>query len=168
MKKIVRPGPAAARLHGCYKGYFSCGIKVRRIMPGRTSILLEEAQRVIQAAMDKAEEIGQPMNVAVMDNGRDLKAFARMEDAWLGSVDIAINKAFTSTSFLMPTQDLAEMTQPGQPLYGLETTNNGRVVNFAGGIPLMRDGEVAGAIGVSGGTVDQDQEVAEAGVAAFS
>jgi uncharacterized protein GlcG (DUF336 family) len=142
---------------------------VRRIMQqgGRTSILLEEAQGVIQAAMQKAEDIGQPMNVAVVDNGRDLKAFARMEDAWLGSIDIAINKAFTSASFLMPTEDLTEMTQPGQPLYGLEATNNGRVVIFAGGIPLMRDGEVAGAIGVSGGTVDQDQEVAEAGVAAF-
>lgn len=133
----------------------------------RTSISLEEAQNVIGTAMQKAEEIGQPMNVAVVDNGRDLKAFARMEDAWLGSIDIAINKAFTSASFVMPTQDLAEMTQPGQPLYGLETTNYGRVVNFAGGIPLMRGEEVAGAIGVSGGTVDQDQEVAEAGVAAF-
>ena len=133
----------------------------------RTSILLEEAQAVIEAAMQKAEEIGQPMNVAVVDNGRDLKAFARMEDAWLGSIDIAINKAFTSASFLMPTQDLAEMTQPGQPLYGLETTNFGRVIIFAGGIPLMRGEEAAGAIGVSGGTVDQDQEVAEAGVAAF-
>lgn len=133
----------------------------------RTSILLEEAQAVIEAAMQKAEEIGQPMNVAVVDNGRDLKAFARMEDAWLGSIDIAINKAFTSASFLMPTQDLTEMTQPGQPLYGLETTNFGRVIIFAGGIPLMRGEEVAGAIGVSGGTVDQDQEVAEAGVAAF-
>jgi uncharacterized protein GlcG (DUF336 family) len=134
---------------------------------GRTSILLEEAQAVIRAALEKAEEIGQPMNVAVVDNGSNLKAFARMEDAWLGSVDIAIDKAFTSVSFLMPTQDLAEMTQPGQPLYGLEATNNGRVVIFAGGIPLMRDGEVAGAVGVSGGTVDQDQEVAEAGVSAF-
>jgi uncharacterized protein GlcG (DUF336 family) len=134
---------------------------------GRTSILLEEAQAVIRAALEKAEEIGQPMNVAVVDNGSNLKAFARMEDAWLGSVDIAIDKAFTSVSFLMPTQDLADMTQPGQPLYGLETTNNGRVVNFAGGIPLVRDGEVAGAVGVSGGTVDQDQEVAEAGVSAF-
>ena len=133
----------------------------------RTTILLDEAQGVIQAAIEKAEEIGQPMNVAVVDNGRDLKAFARMEDAWLGSVDIAIDKAFTSASFLMPTQDLAELTQPGQPLYGLETTNDGRVVNFAGGIPLMRDGEVAGAVGVSGGTVEQDQEVAEAGVSAF-
>jgi len=133
----------------------------------RTTILLEEAQAVIRAAMEKAGEIGQPMNVAVVDNGRDLKAFARMEDAWLGSIDIAVNKAFTSASFLMPTQDLADMTQPGQPLYGLESTNNGRVVNFAGGIPLMRGEDVAGAIGVSGGTIEQDQEVAEAGAAAF-
>lgn len=130
-------------------------------------ITLEDARRVIAAAEEKAREIGQPMNTAVVDGGRDLKAFARMEEAWLGSIDIAINKAFTAASFLMPTQDLAEMTQPGQPLYGLETTNNGRVVNFAGGIPLVRDDEVVGAVGVSGGTVEQDQEVAEAGVAAF-
>jgi uncharacterized protein GlcG (DUF336 family) len=131
------------------------------------SITLEEAQRVIQAALEKAQEIGQPMNVAIMDNGRELKAFSRMEDAWLGSISIAIDKAFTSASFLMPTQDLAPMTQPGEPLYGLETTNGGRVINFAGGIPLMRGDDVAGAIGVSGGTPDQDHEVAEAGVAAF-
>lgn len=135
---------------------------------GRATIVLEEAQEIIRAAMQKAEEIGQPMNVAIVDNGRQLKAFARMEDAWLGSISIAIDKAFTAVSFLMSTQDLAEMTQPGQPLYGLETTNGGRVVNFAGGILLTReDGQVAGAIGVSGGTVDQDQEVAEAGVAAL-
>ena len=131
------------------------------------SIALEEAQRVIQAALEKAREIGQPMNVAVVDNGRELKAFSRMEDAWLGSVSISIDKAFTSVSFLMPTQDLADMTQPGQPLYGLETTNGGRIINFAGGIPLMRGDDVAGAIGVSGGTPDQDHEVAEAGLAAF-
>jgi uncharacterized protein GlcG (DUF336 family) len=131
------------------------------------SITLEEAQRVVQAALDKAQELGQPMNVAVVDNGRELKAFSRMEDAWLGSISIAIDKAFTSASFLMPTQDLASMTQPGEPLYGLETTNGGRIINFAGGIPLMRGDDVAGAIGVSGGTPDQDHEVAEAGVAAF-
>ncbi len=131
------------------------------------SIALEEAQRVIQAALEKAREIGQPMNVAVVDNGRELKAFSRMEDAWLGSISISIDKAFTSASFLMPTQDLAPMTQPGEPLYGLETTNGGRIINFAGGIPLMRGDDVAGAIGVSGGTPDQDHEVAEAGVAAF-
>ncbi|MEJ7873234.1 MAG: heme-binding protein [Rubrobacteraceae bacterium] len=131
------------------------------------SIALEEAQRVIQAALEKAREIGQPMNVAVVDNGRELKAFSRMEDAWLGSISISIDKAFTAASFLMPTQDLAPMTQPGQPLYGLETTNGGRIINFAGGIPIMRGDDVAGAIGVSGGTPDQDQEVAEAGLAAF-
>ncbi len=131
------------------------------------SVTLEEAQRVIQAALEKAREIGQPMNVAVVDNGRELKAFSRMEDAWLGSISIAIDKAFTSVSFLMPTQDLASMTQPGEPLYGLETTNGGRVINFAGGIPLMRGDDVAGALGVSGGTPDQDHEVAEAGLAAF-
>ncbi len=132
------------------------------------SVTLEEAQSIISAAQQKAQEIGQPMNVAVVDNGRNLKAFARMEDAWLGSIDIAIDKAFTSASFLLSTQDLADMAQPGQPLFGLHTTNDARVVIFAGGIPLMRGDEVAGAIGVSGGTVDQDQEVAEAGVAAFS
>lgn len=131
------------------------------------SVTLEEAQRIIQAALDKAREIGQPMNVAIVDNGRELKAFSRMEAAWLGSISIAIDKAYTSVSFVMPTQDLADMTQPGQPLYGLETTNGGRVINFAGGIPLMRSDDVAGAIGVSGGTPDQDHEVAEAGVAAL-
>jgi uncharacterized protein GlcG (DUF336 family) len=135
----------------------------------RTTVLLEEAQSIIQAAQQKAQEIGQPMNIAVVDNGRELKAFARMEDAWLGSIEISIDKAFTAASFPdFSTQDLADVTQPGQPLYGLETIRHGRFVNFAGGIALMRNGEVAGAIGVSGGTVDQDQEVAEAGLGAFS
>ncbi len=131
-------------------------------------ITLDEAQSIITAAQEKAQEIGQPMNVAVVDGGTNLKAFARMDDAWLGSISIAIDKGFTAAAFEMPTQDLAEMTHSGQPLFGLNTTNNGRIVIFAGGIPLTRNGDVVGAIGVSGGTVDQDQEVAEAGVAAFS
>jgi uncharacterized protein GlcG (DUF336 family) len=134
----------------------------------RETVTLEEAQAIIQAAQQTAEEMGQPMNIAILDNGRQLKAFARMEDAWLGSIDISIDKAFTAASFPdFETKDLADVTQPGQPLYGLETTNGGRIVNFAGGIPLMRGDDVAGAIGVSGGTVDQDQQVAEAGAAAF-
>jgi uncharacterized protein GlcG (DUF336 family) len=134
----------------------------------RETVTLEEAQAIIQAAQETAEEMGQPMNIAILDNGRQLKAFARMEDAWLGSIDISIDKAFTAASFPdFETKDLADVTQPGQPLYGLETTNGGRIVNFAGGIPLMRGDDVAGAIGVSGGTVDQDQQVAEAGAAAF-
>ena len=122
--------------------------------------MLDGIQRVVRAAIEKAEDIGQLMNVAVVDNGRDLKAFARIEDAWLGSIDIAINKAFTSASFQMSTEDRTEMSQPGQPPYGLEVTKNGRVIIFAGGMLLERDGDIAGAIGVSGGTVDQNQEVA--------
>lgn len=130
-------------------------------------ITLEEARSIISAAEQKAEEIGQPMNIAVVDAGRDLKAFARMEKAWLGSIDIAINKAFTAVSFEMPTQELADMAQPGQSLFGIHTTNDENIVIFAGGIPLERDGEIVGAIGVSGGTIDLDQQVAEAGVASF-
>ena len=130
-------------------------------------VTLDQTRKIIDAAEQKAQEIGQPMNVAVLDAGRNLKAFARMENAWLGSIDIAIDKAFTSVSLELPTQDLAEQAQPGQPLFGIHTTNGGRVVIFAGGIPLVQDGEVVGAVGVSGGTPDQDHEVAEAGVAAF-
>ncbi len=130
-------------------------------------ITLEDARRVVSAAEEKAREIGQPMDIAVLDAGRNLKSFARMDDAWLGSIEIAIDKAYTSTSFEMSTEDLASQAQPGQPLFGINTTSNSRVVIFAGGIPIERDGQVVGAVGVSGGTPDQDQQVAEAGVAAF-
>ncbi|CAN5667736.1 heme-binding protein [soil metagenome] len=127
----------------------------------------EEARKIISAAVEKAEEIGQPMNIAVMDAGMNLVAFERMDDAWVLSIDIAIDKAFTSAGRGLSTRDIGEKAQPGQPLFGVNTTNGGRVVIFPGGLPLMRDGEVVGAIGVSGGPVDQDEEVAEAGVAAF-
>jgi uncharacterized protein GlcG (DUF336 family) len=132
-----------------------------------TVITLEEAQGMISAAERKAQEMGQPMNIAVMDAGRNLVAFHRMDGAWVASIDIAIDKAFTSAGRGLTTRKIGEMAQPGQPLFGINTTNGGRIVIFAGGIPLMRDGEVVGAIGVSGGTVDEDHEVAEAGVAAF-
>jgi uncharacterized protein GlcG (DUF336 family) len=130
-------------------------------------ITLEEAQTIISAAERKAQQIGQPMNIAVMDAGRNLMAFHRMDGAWVASIDIAIDKAFTSAGRGLTTREIGEMAQPGQPLFGINTTHGGRIVIFAGGIPLMRDGEVVGAIGVSGGTVDEDHEVAEAGVAAF-
>ena len=130
-------------------------------------ITLEEAQRVISAAEHKARQMGTPMNIAVMDAGRNLVAFHRMDGAWVASIDIAIDKAFTSAGRGLTTRKIGEMAQPGQPLFGINTTNGGRIVIFAGGIPLMRDGEVVGAIGVSGGTVDEDHEVGEAGVAAF-
>ncbi|MDP8938692.1 MAG: heme-binding protein [Actinomycetota bacterium] len=127
----------------------------------------EEARQIISAAVRKAEEIGQPMNIAVMDAGRNLLAFERMDGAWVASIDIAIDKAFTSAGRGLSTRKIGEMAQPGQPLFGINTTNGGRIVIFAGGLPLVRDGEVVGAIGVSGGSVDQDEEAAEAGVAAF-
>ena len=130
-------------------------------------ITLEDARRVVSAAEEKAREIGQPMNIAVLDSGRNLKSFARMDAAWLGSIEIAVDKAYTSASFELSTEDLTSQAQPGQPLFGINTTNNSRVVIFAGGIPIQRDGQVVGAVGVSGGTPDQDQQVAEAGAAAF-
>lgn len=128
---------------------------------------LQTAQAVIEAARSKADEIGVPMNIAVVDSGTNLVAFARMDGAWLGSIDIAQGKAYTARAFDMSTQQLAPLCQPGQPLFGIHASNQGRLIIFPGGIPLTRDGRVVGAVGVSGGNVDQDQQVAEAGVAAF-
>jgi uncharacterized protein GlcG (DUF336 family) len=130
-------------------------------------ITLEEAKGIVSAAEQKAQQMGQPMNIAVMDAGRNLVAFQRMDGAWVASIDIAIDKAFTSAGRGLTTREIGEMAQPGQPLFGINTTNGGRIVIFSGGVPLMRDGEVVGAVGVSGGTPDEDHEVAEAGVAAF-
>ncbi len=130
-------------------------------------ITLEEAKRIVTAAEQKAQQMGQPMNIAVMDAGRNLVAFQRMDGAWVASIDIAIDKAFTSAGRGLTTREIGEMAQPGEPLFGINTTNGGRIVIFAGGVPLMRDGEVVGAVGVSGGTPDEDHEVAEAGVAVF-
>lgn len=131
-------------------------------------VTLDAAQAIVAAARTKAQEIGQPMNIAVVDAGNNLTAFARMDGAWLGSVDIAQNKAYSARAFDMETKALGAAAQPGQPLYGIEASNNGRLIIFAGGIPLTAGGQVVGAIGVSGGSVEQDQEVAEAGVAGFS
>lgn len=136
-------------------------------MSQQTTISLSDARRVIDAGVAKATEIGQPMNVAVVDAGGNLVAHVRMDDAWIGSIDIAINKAFTARAFDLPTADLADFAQPGDQFYGISGTNNGRVVIFAGGIPLSRDGHIVGAVGVSGGEGKQDQAVAEAASAAF-
>lgn len=130
-------------------------------------ITLADARRVIAAAEKKAEEIGQPMNIAVVDAGGNLVAHVRMDKAWIGSVDISINKAWTSRAFDISTKDLGENSQSGNQFFGIHASNHGRVMIFAGGIPLKRGGEVAGAIGVSGGSGKQDHAVAEAGAAAF-
>src|SRR5471032_906189 len=129
---------------------------------------LDKAQLIIEAAIAKAKEIGQPMNIAVVDAGTNLTAFARMDGAWLGSIDIAINKAFTARAFDITTRDLGNNSQPGNQFYGIHASNHGRVMIFAGGVPLKMNGQIAGAVGVSGGSGEQDQAVAEAAVAACS
>jgi uncharacterized protein GlcG (DUF336 family) len=130
-------------------------------------VTLERAKKVIAAAEKKAAEIGQPMNIAVVDAGANLVAFSRMDNAWLGSIDIAINKAFTSRAFDITTKDLSKPSQPGEQFFGIHVSNHCRVMIFAGGIPLKEQGKVVGAIGVSGGSGEQDQTVAEAGAGAF-
>jgi uncharacterized protein GlcG (DUF336 family) len=130
-------------------------------------VTLDTARQVIKSARRAAEAIGVPMNIAVVDEGNNLVAFERMDGAWLGSIDIAQGKAYTARAFDMSTKDLAPLCQPGQPLFGIQASNDGHLIVFAGGIPLERDGDVVGAIGVSGGSVEQDQEVAEAGAEAF-
>ncbi|MGQ0792806.1 MAG: GlcG/HbpS family heme-binding protein [Deltaproteobacteria bacterium] len=128
---------------------------------------LRDARRVISAAEAKAGEIGQPMNIAVADAGGNLVAHARMDGAWIGSIDISINKAYTSRAFDIATKDLAGHSQSGGQFFGIHASNGGRIMIFAGGIPLKRDGKVIGAVGVSGGSGEQDHAVAESGAAAF-
>ncbi len=128
---------------------------------------LAEARKVTAAAEKKAQEIGQPMNIAVVDEGGNLVSHVRMDGAWLGSIDISINKAFTSRAFDISTKDLAQHSQSGGQFFGIHASNGGRIMIFAGGIPLKANGKVVGAIGVSGGSGDQDHSVAEAGAGAF-
>jgi uncharacterized protein GlcG (DUF336 family) len=130
-------------------------------------ITLDDAKRVIGAAEKKAAEIKQPMNIAVVDGGGNLLAHVRMDGAWIGSIDIAINKAYTARAFDIATKDLGENSQPSQQFFGIHASNHGRVMIFAGGIPLKRDDMVVGAVGVSGGQGKQDQAVAEAAAKAF-
>ena len=131
------------------------------------SVTVDEAETVIAAAKSKAAEIGQPMNIAVVDDGGHLVAFARMDGAIKASIDISQRKARTSVLMNLPTDALSEVTQPGAELYGLEWTSGG-LVTFGGGMLLTRDGETVGAVGVSAGSVAQDMEVAAAGVASLS
>jgi len=130
-------------------------------------LTLNDARKIIAAGEKKAEEIGQPMNIAVADSGGNLIAHIRMDGAWIGSIDISIKKAFTSRAFDIATKDLATHSQSGGQFFGIHASNDGKIMIFAGGVPIKKDGKVVGAIGVSGGSGDQDHAVAEAGVAAF-
>jgi uncharacterized protein GlcG (DUF336 family) len=132
------------------------------------SVDLTDARRIIAAGERKALELGIPYNIAIVDAGGGLVAHVRMDNAWLGSVAIAINKAWTARAFDRSTEELARITQSGAPGFGLNTTNDSKVVIFGGGIPITEEGAVIGAVGASGGSVDQDVIVARAAVAAFT
>ncbi len=137
-------------------------------MPRQLNTLtLADAREIIGAGEKKAQELGIPYNLAVVDAGGALIAHVRMDGAWLGSIDIAVHKAFTSRAFDMPTEDLAKLAQSGKPLFGINSTNHEKVVIFAGGMPVKMGGTVVGAVGASGGTVEQDQKVVEAAMAGF-
>jgi uncharacterized protein GlcG (DUF336 family) len=136
-------------------------------MNQQQSVSLDDARRVIAAGEERAGKLGQPMNIAVVDAGGNLVAHVRMDGAWLGSIDISIKKAWTSRAFDIDTKTLSTLTQPGGDFYGIHASNNGRVMIFAGGMPLKRGGQVVGAVGVSGGSGEQDHAVAQAAVEAL-
>ncbi len=124
----------------------------------------EDAQKIVDAARKAAKKIDTKMCIAVVDSGGGLKAFLRMDDAWTGSIDIAIKKAKTAVYFGMPTDEIGKLSQPGAPLYGIEHSNDG-LITFAGGLPIVdKDGVLIGGVGVSGSSVENDRKVAEAGV----
>jgi uncharacterized protein GlcG (DUF336 family) len=133
-----------------------------------SDISLQQAQAVVEACVRKASELNTKMDIAVVDAGTNLKAFVRMDDAWLGSIDIAIKKARTARFFNMNTGDIGAISQPGGPLYNIEHSNGG-LITFPGGVPLKNGaGEIIGAVGVSGSSVEDDHAVAQAGAAAVS
>src|ERR1700749_4865776 len=125
------------------------------------AVKLEDARRVISAAEKKAREVGQPMNIAVADEGGNIVAHVRMDNAWIGSIDIAMKNAYTSRAFDIETKELAKHSQSGGQFFGIHASNNGKIMIFAAGIPLKRDGKMVGAIGVSGAG-DQNHAVAAA------
>ncbi len=131
------------------------------------NITLKQAEAAIQAAQQKATELGVKMNIAIVDAGANLTTFARMDGAWLGSLDISIRKAKTARFFDMNTGEIGKLSQPGGPLFNIEHSNNG-LITFPGGIPIRdSSNEIIGAIGVSGDSVENDHTVAEAGLQAI-
>lgn len=135
------------------------------IAGGHNGLTLDQAMAVVAAAQEKAEKQGILLNIAVVDAGANLIAFVRMDGAFLGSIDLSIKKAKTSRFFNMPTGKLGELAQPGQPLYNIEISNHG-LITFPGGLPIKdKNGNIIGAIGVSGSSVENDHDVALAGAA---
>ncbi len=171
MKKVVTwlvPAVVLAMVViGPYVGSVNPVSAQEKNAPAMNDIDLESAMRIVEAARKKAEEIDTKMDIAIVDAGANLKAFVRMDGAWLGSIDIAQKKAKTARFFDMPTGAIGELSQPGGPLYNIEHSNGG-LITFPGGLPITNaDGQIIGAIGVSGSSVENDHIVAEAGVAAY-
>lgn len=138
-------------------------------MPSLSETLtLEDAKRMLLAAETKARSFDVAYNVAIVDAGGHLVAFVRQDGALIGSIDLAIKKAVTARIFDNATANLAKLSQPGEPLYGIQQSNDGNVIIFGGGVPVVRDGQIIGAIGASAGTVEQDIAVADAGIAALA
>ena len=131
-------------------------------------ITMEQAELAVKAAVDRCDQLAVKMNIAVVDSGANLKAFARMDGAWLGSIDIAIKKARTARMFDMNTGEIGNLSQPGGPLFNIEHSNDG-LITFPGGIPIRSgDGEIIGSVGVSGSTVENDHDVASAAAKAIT
>ena len=131
------------------------------------NITLKQAERIISAAKEKSREIDTKMNIAVVDAGANIVAFVRMDGAWLGSLDIAIKKAKTARYFDMNTGEIGKLSQPGKSLFNIEHSNNG-LITFPGGVPIKNtSGDIIGAVGVSGSSVENDHAVADAGASAM-
>lgn len=133
----------------------------------KNSLNLDLARKLVAHAQGKAKELNIPVVIVIVDNACNLILLERQDEALLASIDIAWKKAYTAGSVRMPTHTLGELAQPGRPLYGIEMTNSGKVVIFGGGYPLIKNQKLWGAIGVSGGTVEQDMEIASAAVSLF-
>ncbi|ADJ16542.1 GlcG/HbpS family heme-binding protein [Halalkalicoccus jeotgali] len=131
------------------------------------TITLDEAKEMIRAAEERSDEIGVPMCIAVVDGGANLLGFHRIDDALLASISIAQNKAYSAVTLKMPTDEIGDAAQPGEALFGIGNTNDGRIVTFGGGFPIESGESVIGAIGVSGGSPDEDMTVAQAGLDAL-
>jgi uncharacterized protein GlcG (DUF336 family) len=129
-----------------------------------TKMNLELAKKLIERAEEEANKLNIPMVISIVDESGNFIACHRMDDALLVSVDIAQNKAWTAVAMKMSTEELAQLVGEGKELYGINTTNNGRIVVFGGGIPLRKNGKIIGAIGVSGGSVEEDIQVAQVAV----
>ena len=130
-------------------------------------LTLQDAKIILEGAERKAQEIGVPMDIAVVDDGGNLLAFHRMDGAKITSIDIAINKAFTAAGARKATHEYAEIAQPGGPAFGIHVSNQGRFMIFGGGLPIFVDGHIVGGVGCSSGTPEQDRLVAQAGIDAF-